>query len=176
MAGMRTCYCEKCNYEFDILDELNEDEDMVFCPRCKINLARILPETPSRIILREQRLARIRRKEIFRLLFLVLKTLAVVLWMIFSFRVLWKHSLPFLLSGALWGYCCAMWTRFLTLERTPYSGTFSMGLMAVSAGLLVAGLYFSDFCSLRAGQLFEMMPGLLFAYFFAAFEKEKLEP
>jgi len=173
---MRTCYCEKCNYEFDIFEELDENEDLVFCPKCKVNLARILPDTPARILLREQRLARARSKEIFRLTRLALETITAFLLIVFAFRFLGKYALPFLLSGSLWGYLCAMWTRFITWERSPYSGAFSMGLMGISLGILALILYSNDFCQLRIGHIFELMPGLLFAYVFAAFEKEGKEP
>jgi len=173
---MRTCYCEKCNYEFDVFEELDEQEDRVFCPKCKVNLARMLPETPTRILLREQRLVRARRKEIMRFTLRVLETFAVLVWMLFSFRFLWKYSLPFLLSGILWGYLCAMWTRFVTWERSSYAGFFSVGLMGMTLGILLAAVLFTGFCPFRTGYLFELMPGLLFAYLFAAFEREKQEP
>lgn len=173
---MRTCYCEKCNYEFDVPEELNEQEDSVFCPKCKVNLARILPDTPTRVLLREKRLARARRKEIMRFTLLVLSTLLVLLGLLYAFRFLWNRSMPFLLSGCIWGWLCAMWTRLVTWERSPYAGLFSVGIMGMTLGILLAAVRFSGFCPFRTGFVFELMPGLLFAYLFAAFEKEKHEP
>ncbi len=170
---MRTCFCDKCNYEFDVPEELNEQEDSVFCPRCKVNLARILPDTPTRVLQREQRLARARRKEIMRVTRLILITLLALLGVLSVFRFLWNHSAPFLISGCIWGYLCAMWTRLITWERSPYAGLFAVGIMVMTLGMLLVAVLFTGFCPLRPWGAAELMPGLLFAYLFAAFEKEK---
>ena len=53
---MRSFFCDKCNLEFDLDGDFDENEDRVFCPHCTTNLARILPETPERILMRESRL------------------------------------------------------------------------------------------------------------------------
>ena len=170
---MRTCFCDKCNYEFDVPEEVNEQEDSVFCPRCKVNLARIFPDTPTRVLQREQRLARARRKEIMRVTRLVLITLLALLGVLSVFRFLWNHSAPFLISGCIWGYLCAMWTRLITWERSPYAGLFAVGIMVMTLGMLSVAVLFTGFCPLRPWVAYELMPGLLFAYPFAAFEKEK---
>ncbi len=170
---MRTCFCEKCNYEFDVADELNEQEDSVFCPKCKINLARILPDTPTRILQREHRFARARRKEMIRFLLLILATASVLLGIFAAFRFFWSRSIPFLLAGCAWGYLCALWTRLITWERSPYTGLFAVGVMAATLGILLAAIRLTGFSPLRIWVILELAPGLLFAYLFAAFEKEK---
>ena len=170
---MRTCFCEKCNYEFDVPDELNEQEDSVFCPKCKINLARILPDTPTRILQREHRLARARKKEIMRFLLLVLATGLVLLGTLAAFRFFWSRSILFLLAGCAWGYLCALWTRLITWERSPYSGLFAVGIMLTTLGILLTAIRFTGFSPLRLGVPLELAPGLLLAFLFAAFEKEK---
>ena len=49
---MRSFFCEKCRLEFDLDEDFDEGDNTVFCPQCKINLARMLPETPERILTR----------------------------------------------------------------------------------------------------------------------------
>ena len=104
---------------------------------------------------------------------LVLITLLALLGVLSVFRFLWNHSAPFLISGCIWGYLCAMWTRLITWERSPYAGLFAVGIMVMTLGMLSVAVLFTGFCPLRPWVAFELMPGLLFAYLFAAFEKEK---
>ena len=75
---MHSYFCDQCNLEFDVDEEIDETEDSVFCPECKIHLARPLPETPERIIARERRLHRARAAQYKQLMRLILFTLIVL--------------------------------------------------------------------------------------------------
>ena len=62
---MRSFFCDKCNLEFDLDEDFDDDDDnTVFCPQCKINLAKILPETPERILMRAKRQQELRKKKL----------------------------------------------------------------------------------------------------------------
>ena len=61
---MRSFFCDKCNLEFDLDEDFDDDDNTVFCPQCKINLAKILPETPERILMRAKRQQELRMKQL----------------------------------------------------------------------------------------------------------------
>lgn len=139
---MRSFFCDRCSYEFDvdIDEEENDSENTMFCPKCNVTLARILPETPDRILLREQRLALLHREELRRFLGLILQTI-----LLFGIGALveWKlrYGLVQFIYAVWWGCVAGLWTRRITRERSVYSGLFSMIFSCITLGIFYAAVF-----------------------------------
>lgn len=168
---MRSFFCDKCNLEFDLDGDFDETEDRVFCPRCTTNLARILPETPERILMRESRLRAERMKNAVRRWKLIFWTAAALA--LTNFLILIGGHLFWLMmcAGVVCGFPAGFWIRHLTSDRT-----WRAGVTACVVFLLFLGL---DLLCLRlAGRLPVVYPalrnltaGILSAWFTAIFEK-----
>ena len=167
---MRSFYCEKCRLEFDLDEDFDEDDNTVFCPQCKINLARMLPETPERILMREKRLREARKKQRRASVRFVSGTLGLLI--LFNILLLTGGRSFFwmLVAGLIAGIPAGLWTRRITADRTFRAGLLAVLLTAVIAGLNIAALHFGTgmviFPAFR-----NLFGAVITAWIFAVFEK-----
>ena len=167
---MRSFFCEKCSLEFDLDEDFEDGDDTVFCPQCKINLARMLPETPERIIMREKRLREARKKKLQALARLILATLGELL--LFNILLLFcgKSFFWMLVAGLLIGIPAGLWTRRITADRTFRAGI----LAAILAAAVIAldGGCLLHFAGMTVYPAFRNLLGaVVTAWIFAVFEK-----
>ncbi|MBO4631535.1 MAG: hypothetical protein J5858_06405, partial [Lentisphaeria bacterium] len=142
---MRSFFCEKCNLEFDLDEDFDEDDNTVFCPQCKINLARILPETPERILMRAKRQEEARRKALKKLFRLILITLIVVSAVNILILSGGKSFFLMLTAGLISGIPAGLWIRRITSDRTYRAGLLAGCLVSL---VLAADLFFIHFIGL----------------------------
>ena len=137
---MRSFFCDKCNLEFDLDEDFEEGDSTVFCPQCKINLAKMLPETPERMVMREKRLREARSRERKKVARLVLLTLAVLLADALLLRFGNSSFFWMLIAGLIAGIPAGLWTRRITFDRTWRAGILAsflafLGLAAVTVAV-----------------------------------------
>lgn len=167
---MRSFFCEKCRLEFDLDEDFDEDDNTVFCPQCKINLARMLPETPERIIMREKRLREERKKQRRASVRFVSGTLGLLI--LFNILLLTGGRSFFwmLVAGLIAGIPAGLWTRRITADRTFRAGLLAVLLTAVIMGLNITALHFG--AGLAISPAFRNLFGaVITAWIFAVFEK-----
>ena len=167
---MRSFFCEKCRLEFDLDEDFDEDDNTVFCPQCKINLARMLPETPERIIMREKRLREARKKQRKASARFVSGTLGLLI--LFNILLLTGGRSFFwmLVAGLIAGIPAGLWTRRITADRSFRAGILAVILAAAVMALDIAALHFG--IGLAIFPAFRNLLGaIITAWVFAVFEK-----
>ena len=167
---MRSFFCEKCRLEFDLDEDFEEDDNTVFCPQCKINLAKMLPETPERIIMREKRLQEARKKQRLASVRFVFRTLGLLI--LFNILLLTGGRSFFwmLVAGLIAGIPAGLWTRRITADRSFRAGILAVFLAAVVMALDIAALHFG--IGLAIFPAFRNLLGaIITAWIFAVFEK-----
>ena len=167
---MRSFFCEKCRLEFDLDEDFDEDDNTVFCPQCKVNLARMLPETPERIIMRDKRLREARKKRLKALV----RFICVTIWLLILFNILLltggKSFFWMLVAGLIAGIPAGLWTRRITADRTFRAGILATVMAAAVIGLDIAALHFG--AGLAVFPAFRNLFGaVITAWLFAVFEK-----
>ena len=167
---MRSFYCEKCRLEFDLDEDFDEDDNTVFCPQCNVNLARMLPETPERIIMREKRLREARKKQRRASVRFVFGTLGLLI--LFNILLLTGGRSFFwmLVAGLIAGIPAGLWTRHLTADRTFRAGILAVFLTAVIIGINIAALHFGAGLAIFPAYR-NLLGALITAWIFAVFEK-----
>ena len=169
---MRSFFCDHCQLEFDLDGDFDESEDAVFCPRCKIHLARLLPETPERTLLREERIRQARRRQIRealkRMVWSVLILAAVFLLIRFRGQSAWLM----LFAGVLAGFPAGCWIRRLTEERSWRSGFAAAVLVLLVLSAMVTVLYLTGLLPGFHPALRNLSAGLLSAWLVAVFERK----
>lgn len=167
---MRSFFCEKCRLEFDLDEDFDEDDNTVFCPQCKINLAKMLPETPERIIMREKRLREARKKQRRASVRFIFGTLGLLI--LFNILLLTGGRSFFwmLVAGLIAGIPAGLWTRRITADRSFRAGILAVFLAAVVMALDIAALHFG--IGLAIFPAFRNLLGaIITAWIFAVFEK-----
>ena len=167
---MRSFFCEKCNLEFDLDEDFDEDDNTVFCPQCKINLARILPETPERILMRAKRLEELRRKDRLKLFKLILETVGALLLGAVCMRVMQK-AFPMLVCGLIAGIPAGLLTKRLTADRTYRAGILASVLLLLGQGAVFGILLYCGAISAWHPAMRNLAAGVITAFCFAVFEK-----
>lgn len=132
---MRSFFCDKCNLEFDLDEDFDDDDNTVFCPQCKINLAKILPETPERILMRAKRQQELRMKQLKARTRMLLGTAGILVLVNLLMQIRPGSFFVMLTAGLLAGIPAGIWTRHLTADRTCRAGIFAVLLLA---GILAA--------------------------------------
>ena len=167
---MRSFYCEKCRLEFDLDEDFDEDDNTVFCPQCKINLAKMLPETPERILMREKRLREARKKQRRASVRFVFGTIGLLILFDILLLTGGKSFFWMLVAGLIAGIPAGLWTRRITADRTFRAGLLAVLLTAVIVGLNIAALHFGTgmviFPAFR-----NLFGAVITAWIFAVFEK-----
>lgn len=137
---MRSFFCEKCNLEFDLDDDFDDDDDTVFCPQCKINLAKILPETPERILMRAKRQQELRLQRLKKRTRMQLVTVGILVLTNLLMQIRPASFFLMLTAGLLAGIPAGVWTRHLTEDRSWRAGIFAAVLLvlilAVECGIV----------------------------------------
>lgn len=168
---MHSYFCDHCNLEFDVDEEIDETEDSVFCPQCKNHLARPLPETPERLIARDRRLRNARAVQVKRLTRLILFTLAVLLAVnaavVYNSRSAWLM----LTSGIILGIPAGCWTRRITYERSWRSAVLAIAMMLIVETAILGTLYLCRGLQM-SGAVMNLIAGIAPAWCIAAYEKE----
>ena len=169
---MRSFFCDKCNLEFDLEGEFDEFEDRVFCPHCTTTLARILPETPERILMRESRLRRERRNTAIRRWKLIFWTAAAAV--LANFLILIGGHLFWLMmcAGVIAGFPAGFWMRHLTSDRTWRAGVAACVIFLLFLLLDVLILRLGGRLPVFYPALRNLTAGILPAWFTAIFEKK----
>ena len=139
---MRSFFCDKCHLEFDLDEDFEEGENTVFCPQCKIHLAKILPETPERMILREKRMQESRRRQLKKNGCLMAGTLIILLIFTVLLLVGSRSYFWMLAAGLLGGVPAGLWTRRITADRTFRAGILASVLFLLILAADAAVLYF----------------------------------
>ncbi|MBQ9338385.1 MAG: hypothetical protein IJS14_13935 [Lentisphaeria bacterium] len=168
---MRSFFCDKCNLEFDLEGDFDEQEDRVFCPRCTTNLARILPETPERILMRETRLRRERAQLAVRRGKLILWT--VLAMVLANALILTGGHLFWLMmcAGVAGGFPAGFWMRHLTSDRTWRAGVAACVIFLLFLSLDILVLRVSGRLPVMYPALRNLTAGILPAWFAAIYEK-----
>ena len=168
---MHSYFCDQCNLEFDVDEEIDETEDSVFCPECKIHLARPLPETPERIIARERRLRRARAAQYKQLMRLILFTLIVLV--IVNAAVLYNSRSAWLMlsAGIILGIPAGCWTRRITYERSWRSAVLAAVMMLIVETAILGTLYLCHKLQMNAAVM-NLIAGIIPAGCIASYEKE----
>ena len=139
---MRSFFCDKCNLEFDLDEDFDDDDNTVFCPQCKINLAKILPETPERILMRTKRQHELRKKQLKARTRMLLVTVGILVLANLLMQINPASFFLMLTAGLLAGIPAGVWTRHLTEDRSWRAGIFAAVLLvlilAVECGIVYA--------------------------------------
>ena len=167
---MRSFFCEKCRFEFDLDEDFDEDDNTVFCPQCKVNLARMLPETPERMVMREKRLQEARKKQRQASVRFVFGTIGLLI--LFNILLLTggRSFFCMLVAGLIAGIPAGLWTRHLTADRTFRAGILAVFLTAVIIGINIAALHFGAGLAIFPAYR-NLLGALITAWIFAVFEK-----
>ena len=167
---MRSFFCDKCNLEFD-LDEDFDDDDTVFCPQCKINLAKILPETPERIVMRAKRQQERRKKQLKDRIRMLLVTLGILVLanLLMQFRP--ASFFLMLTAGLLAGTTAGVWAQHLTEDRTYRAGIFAAVLLAVILAAECGVLYACGRLPVWYPSLRNLVGGILPAFIIAVWDR-----
>lgn len=135
---MRSFFCEQCNLEFDLDEDFEEGDSTVFCPQCKIHLAKMLPETPERLVMREKRLREARSREWKKIARLILVTLVILLADVLLLRFGNRSFFWMLIAGLMAGVPAGLWTRRITLDRTWRAGILASILALFGIAVVTA--------------------------------------
>ena len=138
---MRSFFCEQCNLEFDLDEDFEEGDSTVFCPQCKIHLAKMLPETPERLVMREKRLREARSREWKKIARLILGTLAVLLADAALLRFGSRSFFWMLTAGLIAGVPAGLWTRRITFDRTWRAGVLASILALFGLAVVTAAVW-----------------------------------
>ena len=168
---MRSFFCEKCNLEFDLDEDFDEDEDTVFCPQCKINLAKILPETPERILLRSKRQQELRAKRLKNQIRMLLITGSILVLVNILMQFGSGSFFLMLTAGLAAGIPAGIWTRHLTEDRTYRAGIFAVLVLAVILAAECGILYFCGKLQVWHPALRNLTAGIIPAFILAIWEK-----
>ena len=171
---MRSYFCRKCDLEFDLdmeEDLSQEDSDsMVFCPRCLITVAEVLPETPERILARERRLRNQERMEKRRSMRILAGGAALLLLTSAGFTFAYNSWFWMLVLSLIPGTVAGVCTKQITQDRSWRAGVLSLGVYAILLGLCVLIPW-------SCGRFFFLAParnllaGTVLAWICAVFEK-----
>ena len=168
---MRSFFCDKCNLEFDLDEDFDDDDNTVFCPQCKINLAKILPETPERILMREKRQQQLRKKQRNARIRMLLVTFGILVLTNLLMRIRPESFFLMLVSGLLAGITAGVWTRHLTWDRTFRAGIFAILLLAVILAAECGILYACGKLPVWYPALRNLVGGIIPAYIIAIWDR-----
>ena len=168
---MRSFFCDKCNLEFDLDEDFDDDDNTVFCPQCKINLAKILPETPERILMRAKRQQELRLQRLKKRTRMLLTTTVILVLANFLMQLKPASFFLMLTAGLLAGIPAGIWTRHLTEDRTYRAGIFAVLLLAVILAVECGVLYCCGKLPVMYPALRNLSAGILTAFIFAIWEK-----
>jgi glucose-6-phosphate-specific signal transduction histidine kinase len=168
---MRSFFCDKCNLEFDLDEDFDDDDNTVFCPQCKINLARILPETPERILMRAKRQQELRMKQLKARTRMLLVTAGILVVTNLLMQIRPASFFMMLTAGLLAGIPAGIWTRHLTVDRTFRAGLFAILLLAVILAAECAVLYACGRLPVWYPALRNLTGGLIPAYIIAIWDR-----
>ncbi len=168
---MRSLFCDKCNLEFDLDEDFDDDDNTVFCPQCKINLAKILPETPERILMREKRQQQLRKKQRNARIRMLLVTFGILVLTNLLMRIRPESFFLMLVSGLLAGITAGVWTRHLTWDRTFRAGIFAILLLAVILAAECGILYACGKLPVWYPALRNLVGGIIPAYIIAIWDR-----
>lgn len=168
---MRSFFCSKCNLEFDLDEDFDDDENTVFCPQCKINLAKILPETPERILMRAKRQQELRKKQLNARIRMLLVTLMILVIANLLMQIRPGSFFLMLTAGLLAGIPAGIWTRHLTLDRTYRAGIFAAVLLALILAAECGVLYVCGKLPVWYPALRNLVGGIIPAYIIAIWDR-----
>ena len=157
--------------EFDLDGDFDEDETSVFCPQCKINLAKILPETPERLVIRTKRLEEAHQKEKQKLIRLILESLAVLAAVNFLILKGGNSYFLMLIAGLFAGIPAGLWTRRITADRTYRAGLLAGCLYSLILAVNGSAVYGLGWLPALWPALRNLFGGIVTAWIFAVFEK-----
>lgn len=168
---MRSFFCSKCNLEFDLDEDFDDGENTVFCPQCKINLAKILPETPERILMRAKRQQELRKKQLNARIRMLLVTLMILVIANLLMQIRPGSFFLMLTAGLLAGIPAGIWTRHLTEDRTFRAGIFATVLLAVILAAECGVLYACGRLPVWYPSLRNLVGGILPAFLIAVWDR-----
>ena len=168
---MRSFFCDKCNLEFDLDEDFDDDDNTVFCPQCKINLARILPETPERILMRAKRQQELRMKRLKARTRMLLVTAGILVVTNLLMQIRPASFFVMLVAGLLAGIPAGIWTRHLTMDRTFRAGLFAILLLAVILAAECGILYACGRLPVWYPALRNLFGGVIPAYLIAIWDR-----
>jgi len=168
---MRSFFCDKCNLEFDLDEDFDDDDNTVFCPQCKINLARILPETPERILMRTKRQQELRMKRLKARTRMLLVTAGILVLTNLLMQIRPASFFVMLVAGLLAGIPAGIWTRQLTADRTFRAGIFSILLLAVILAAECGIIYACGKLPVWYPSLRNLIGGIIPAYIIAVWDR-----
>ena len=168
---MRSFFCDKCNLEFDLDEDFDDDDNTVFCPQCKINLAKILPETPERILMRAKRQQELRIKQLKARTRMLLVTLGILVLTNLLMQIRPDSFFLMLTAGLLAGIPAGIWTRHLTLDRTYRAGIFAAVLLALILAVECGVLYVCGRLPVWYPALRNLTAGIITGFIIAIWEK-----
>ena len=168
---MRSFFCDKCNLEFDLDEDFDDDDNTVFCPQCKINLAKILPETPERILMRAKRQQELRLQRLKKRTRMLLTTTVILVLANFLMQLRPASFFLMLTAGLLAGIPAGIWTRHLTEDRTYRAGIFAVLLLAVILAVECGVLYCCGKLPVMYPALRNLSAGILTAFIIAIWDR-----
>ena len=168
---MRSFFCEKCNLEFDLDEDFDDDDNSVFCPQCKINLAKILPETPERILMRAKRQQELRMQRLKKRTRMLLVTVVILVLANLLMQINPGSFFLMLTAGLLAGIPAGIWTRHLTEDRTYRAGIFAVLLLAVILAVECGVLYGCGKLPVWYPALRNLVGGVIPAYILAIWDR-----
>ena len=168
---MRSFFCDKCNLEFDLDEDFDDDDNTVFCPQCKINLARILPETPERILMRAKRQQELRMKQVKARTRMLLVTVGILVLANLLMQIRPASFFVILVAGLLAGIPAGIWTRLLTADRTYRTGIFAILLLAVILAAECGILYACGKLPVWYPSMRNLIGGIIPAYIIAIWDR-----
>ena len=168
---MRSFFCDKCNLEFDLDEDFDDDDNTVFCPQCKINLAKILPETPERILMRAKRQQELRLQRLKKRTRMLLTTTVILVLANFLMQLKPASFFLMLTAGLLAGIPAGIWTRHLTEDRTYRAGIFAILLLAVILAVECGVLYCCGKLPVMYPALRNLSAGILTAFIIAIWDR-----
>ena len=168
---MRSFFCDKCNLEFDLDEDFDDDDNTVFCPQCKINLAKILPETPERILMRAKRQQELRIKRLKARTRMLLVTVGILVLTNLLMQIRPASFFVMLVAGLLAGIPAGIWTRHLTADRTYRAGIFAILLLAVILAAECGSLYVCGKLPVWYPSLRNLTGGIIPAYILAIWDR-----
>ena len=168
---MRSFFCYKCNLEFDLDEDFDDDDNTVFCPQCKINLAQILPETPERILMRSKRQQELRMQRLKKRTRMLLVTVGLLALAYFLMQISPASFYLMLAAGLMAGTTAGIWTRHLTDDRTYRAGIFAVFLLAIILATACVALYCCEELPDWYPALRNLSAGIIPAFIIAIWEK-----
>lgn len=168
---MRSFFCDKCNLEFDLDEDFDDDDNTVFCPQCKINLAEILPETPERILMRAKRQQELRMKQLKARTRMLLGTAGILVLVNLLMQIRPGSFFVMLTAGLLAGIPAGIWTRHLTADRTCHAGIFAILLLAVILAAECGTIHACGKLPVWYPSLRNLIGGIIPAYIIAVWDR-----